>query len=78
MTERMNAEVVKYLHLFCDARQDNWARFLPMAEFVINSRKVAALHNTPFEVQYSYQPNFTVPAGQAPLFPLIDQHLEHL
>jgi transposase InsO family protein len=78
MTERMNAEVVKYLRLFCDARQDDWARLLPMAEFVINSREVAALHNTPFEVQYGYRPNFTVPAGRAPLFPSIDQRLEHL
>jgi hypothetical protein len=78
MTERMNAEVVKYLRLFCDARQDDWARLLPMAEFVINSREVAALHNTPFEVQYGYRPNFTVPAGRAPLFLSIDQRLEHL
>jgi hypothetical protein len=54
MTERMNAEVVKYLRLFCNQCQDNWAPLLPMAEFVINSREVAALKSTPFEVQYGY------------------------
>jgi hypothetical protein len=78
MTQCMNAEIVKYLRLFCDARQDDWARLLPMAKFVINSSEVAALHNTPFEVQYGHQPNFTVPTGQAPLFLSIDQRLEHL
>jgi hypothetical protein len=50
----------------------------PMAEVVINSRKVAVLHNTPFGVQYSYRPNFTVPVGRVPLFLSIDQRLEHL
>jgi hypothetical protein len=78
MTERMNAEVVKYLRLFCDQQQDNWALLLPMAEFVINSRKVAALKYTPFEVQYGYQPNFTIPAGRTTLFPSVAQRLEHL
>jgi hypothetical protein len=78
MTERMNAEVVKYLRLFCDQRQDNWAPLLPMAEFVINSREVAALKSTPFEVQYRYWPNFTIPAGRATLFPSVAQRLEHL
>jgi hypothetical protein len=78
MTERMNAEVVKYLQLFCDQRQDNWAPLLPMAEFVINSREVAARKNTPFEVQYGYRPNFTIPARRATPFPSIAQCLEHL
>jgi hypothetical protein len=49
-----------------------------MAEFVINSREVAALKNTLFEVQYGYRPNFTVPAGYATPFPSVAQHLEHL
>jgi hypothetical protein len=49
-----------------------------MAEFVINSHKVAALYNTLFKVQYGYRSNFMDPAGQAPLFPSIDQRLEHL
>jgi hypothetical protein len=78
MTERMNAEVVKYLRLFCDQRQDNWAPLLPMAEFVINSREVTALKNTPFEVQYGYRPNFTIPAGRSTPFPSVAQRLEHL
>jgi hypothetical protein len=78
MMERINAEVVKYLRLFCNQRQDNWAPLLPMAEFVINSREVAALKNTLFKVQYGYRPNFTIPAGCATPFPSIAQRLEHL
>jgi hypothetical protein len=79
MTERMNAEVVQYLRLFCDQQQDNWAPLLPMAEFIISSHEVlAALKSTPFEVQYGYRPNFTVPAGRATLFPSVAKRLEHL
>jgi hypothetical protein len=78
MTEHMNTEVVKYLQLFCNQQQDNCVPLLPMAEFVINLRKVAALKNTPFEVQYSYWPNFTIPAGHTTPFPSVAQHLEHL
>ena len=36
-TERANQEVEKYLRLFVNRRQDDWAEHLPMAEFVINS-----------------------------------------
>jgi len=36
-TERANQEVEKYLWLYINYRQDNWAEHLPMAEFAINS-----------------------------------------
>jgi hypothetical protein len=54
MTERVNAEVLKYLRLLCDQQRDGWAPLLPMAEFVINSHEVTALKNSPFKVQYGY------------------------
>ena len=63
-TERANQEVEKYLPLYVNRRQTDWATWLPMAEFVINSRTHSAHDLSPFEVVYGYQPLFNVPVGQ--------------
>ena len=63
-TEHANQEVEKYLCIFVNCRQDDWAEHLPMAEFVINSRTHSALGISPFELTYSYLPLFNIPVGQ--------------
>jgi hypothetical protein len=39
-TERANQEVEQHLRLFANSRHDDWLTFLPIAEFVLNSRTV--------------------------------------
>ena len=63
-TEQANQEVEKYLRLYVGRRQTDWAKHLPMAEFVINSRTHSALDLSPFEAVYGYQPLFNIPVGQ--------------
>jgi transposase InsO family protein len=36
-TERFNQELEQYLRVFCDYRQDDWVKWLPIAQFAHNS-----------------------------------------
>jgi hypothetical protein len=47
-TKRVNREVEKYLRMFTNHRQDNWADWLPLAEFVFNNAVHETMGQTPF------------------------------
>jgi transposase InsO family protein len=47
-TERVNWEVKKYLRTFINYRQDDWADWLPLAEFAYNNAIHEATGQTPF------------------------------
>jgi transposase InsO family protein len=49
-TERVNQEIETYLRVFINHRQDNWADWIPIAEFSYNNRIHSATHHTPFEL----------------------------
>src|SRR5258707_5437476 len=48
-TECMNQEIEVYLQDFVSHRQDNWANWLPLAEFAYNNKVHTATRWTPFE-----------------------------
>ena len=77
-TEHANQEVERHLQLFTNARQDDWVRYLPTAEFVLNNRWHSTHQMTPFEVIYGYCPNFTIPTGAPTQFPALDTRLQQL
>ena len=54
--KRQNGTMEAYLRAFVNFEQNNWARFLPMAEFVYNNAKNASIGHTPFELNYGYHP----------------------
>jgi hypothetical protein len=66
------------LQLFISKQQNDWAKLLSTAEFVLNSRVQSAHWQTPFEVLYGYQPDFTLPAGKPTKIPTLDQCLQLL
>jgi hypothetical protein len=76
-TERVNQELETYLQAFCNQRQDNWSRLLPIAEFAYNSRIHSATKKAPFELLYRYNPDFSIPIGTSQL-PTVDAHLDTL
>jgi hypothetical protein len=76
--KRKNQEVEQYLRLFCDKRQEDWAKHLPAAEFALNSRIHSGTSKAPFELIYGYCPDFTVPIGKCSNMPGLDQRLDHL
>ena len=43
-----------YLRAFVNFKQNDWARFLPMAEFIYNNAKNASTGFTPFELNCGY------------------------
>src|SRR5258707_4551036 len=48
--ERMNQEIEAYLQVFVNHRQDDWADWLPLAEFAYNNQVHAATCWTPCEL----------------------------
>jgi hypothetical protein len=77
-TERANKEVEHHLRLFTNSHQDDWVKYLPTAEFVLNSRQHSAHQMAPFEVLYGYCPDFTIPPGPPKKFPAVDSRLWEL
>ena len=55
-TEREHAEIKKYLKAWINERQDNWAEWLPMAEFAINNQASAATGVSPFFLNHGRHP----------------------
>ncbi|SJK97334.1 uncharacterized protein ARMOST_00586 [Armillaria ostoyae] len=55
-TERVNQEIEKYLRIFINFRQDDWADWLPLAEFAHNNRIHSATGKSPFMVLYGRNP----------------------
>ena len=55
-TERINQEVEQYLWLFVNYRQDNWAEWLPLAEFSYNNKIQSSTGYSPFYLNYGQHP----------------------
>src|SRR5258705_4153280 len=49
-TEHVNQEIEAYLQVFVSHQQDNWANWLPLAEFAYNNKVHAATCRTLFEL----------------------------
>ena len=43
-----------YLRVFVNFEQNDWARLLPMAEFIYNNARNASTGHTPFELNCGY------------------------
>lgn len=61
-TEIVNQEMERYLRVFCIYNQDDWADWLPMAEFSANNHVNATTKMTPFFVNYGFHPRFSFEA----------------
>jgi hypothetical protein len=59
-TERANQEIEQYLRLFVNHRQDDWAEWLPLAEFAHNNRVQASTRQTPFMLNTGRHPRLGV------------------
>src|SRR5258705_1575539 len=55
-TECMNQEIEAYLQVFMSHRQDDWADWLPLAEFAYNNKVHTATHQTLFELDTGQHP----------------------
>jgi IS30 family transposase len=46
--ERINSTLEQYLCIYCNYKQDNWSKLLPLAEFVYNNAPHATTGISPF------------------------------
>lgn len=77
-TERWNQEIEQYLRVFSNYRQENWAELLPIAEFALNSRVHSATAQSPFFLNYGYNPEFVVSVGPSNTVPQAEERLKGL
>ena len=54
--ERTNQKLEQFLWFYTNAKQDNWAQFLSMAEFAFNLWQNESTKKSPFEVLMGYNP----------------------
>jgi len=59
-TERVNQEIEQYLRLFVNHRQDDWAEWLPLAEFSHNNRVQSSTRQTPFMLNSGKHPRLGI------------------
>src|SRR5258705_8006847 len=55
-TEHVNQEIEVYLRVFVSHQQDDWANWLPLAEFAYNNKVHVATCQTPFELDAGQHP----------------------
>src|SRR5258708_34872400 len=54
--EQVNQEIKAYLRVFVSHCQDDWADWLPLAEFAYNNHVHSTTHCTPFELDSGQHP----------------------
>lgn len=55
-TERVNQVVEAYLRAYVDYAQDDWAEWLPLAEFAYNNAEHSSTGMSPFYANYGFHP----------------------
>ena len=66
-TERVNAAVEQYLRAFMNFNQDDWVKWLPLAEFATNNVISETTGVSPFFANYGFNPKLgTEPSGPCP------------
>jgi len=59
-TERVNQDLETYLRLFINHRQDNWAKWLHLAEFAYNNQQHSTTKVSPFMANNLSQPRWSL------------------
>jgi hypothetical protein len=55
-SERTNQWLEQYLRIYSNFQQNDWARWLPLAQFVHNSWPSSTTRKTPFELLIGFTP----------------------
>ena len=64
-SERTNQSLEQYLRLYCRSRQDDWAHWLPLAQYTHNSWPNASTKKAPFELILGFTPQAHRPDREA-------------
>jgi transposase InsO family protein len=77
-TERINAILENYLRHYCSYQQDDWADYLPLAEFAYNNASHDATRVSPFYANYGYHPSFSTSYARISNAPAADDLSQRL
>jgi hypothetical protein len=66
-----------YLQLYCDTQQHEWAKLLPMAQYVRNSWPSSMIKQISFNTLVSYTPLVHQPTRSSTI-PSLQQHLQKI
>ena len=77
-TERVNQEIEQYLRLFVNHRQDDWAEWLPLAEFSHNNRIQASTRQTPFLLNSGRHPRLGIEPVRETKMEAVEDFLDRL
>jgi hypothetical protein len=58
-SENANAAMERYLRAYVSYQQDDWVKWLPVAEFVANNTQSATTRVTPFFANYGFHPRMS-------------------
>ena len=76
-SECTNQWLEQYLRFYCDKRQDDWHKWLPVAEFAHNSWPNAATKKSPFDLIMGYTPTLEWSSTPSPV-PSVTARLSEL
>lgn len=76
-TERVNQSIEHFLRGYISHEQDDWVKWLPMAEFAYNNAKHSATGKSPFQAVYGRDPTMS-PSAIPSNSPEADDHAEKL
>jgi hypothetical protein len=78
-SERTNQTVETILRLYCNQEQDNWREWLPVVQYIINSRPSATTKQSPYELWMGFVPRTHQPVrpSKLPHFEKRKQELLH-
>jgi len=85
--ERVNQDLETYIRMFCTHQQDDWAKWLHMAEFAYNNKEHSTIKTSPFKANNLMEPrwlmemrteNMTHPAAEEQLkeMKLVEKELQ--
>lgn len=75
--ERTNALLEDHLRHFCNEEQNDWVRWLPMAEFAYNNTASSSTKLSPFFAQQGFHPRFNYLVASSGI-PEADSFVKHL
>jgi len=76
-SERTNQSLEQYLRLYCGSRQDDWAHWLPLAQYTHNSWPNLSTKKAPFELILGFTPQAHQPDREASI-PDINDWVSHI
>jgi hypothetical protein len=77
-TERVNQILEQYLRCMISYQQDDWIKFLPMAEFAYNNTLHSSTGSTPFFANYGFHPRFNIAMPTSSINPSAEERVRQM